>query len=217
MILSGLLRVASTRSRVPLATDGPRFVSLAAGTSATWSKVLLQTTTSSPSLVPSPQQQQVRTRHSNTQIKRLLKNPKRDRLDREQGIERIKSMPPEIVYQPIWEPKMLRNGWSPLPPADVEVPSYPFSVKRTGNKPQNAVGFLPVYSKMRKDGTKAYTRIKKVGGDRDRFVQELRAVLEIPTPKNPKEDKIRIRTGGTIEVDGNFSKDVRLWLAGLGF
>lgn len=69
----------------------------------------------------------------------------------------------------------------------------------------------------RKDGTKAVTRIKKVTGDRQDFLRELRVVLQLPNPKNPKEDPVRIRTGGTIEVSGNHVRIVRQWLAGLGF
>lgn len=68
-----------------------------------------------------------------------------------------------------------------------------------------------------KDGTKATTRIKKIHGDTSVFVKELRAVLEIPQPKNPRDDKIQIRAGGTIEVDGNYVRDVKEWLTGLGF
>ena len=69
----------------------------------------------------------------------------------------------------------------------------------------------------RKDGTKTVTRIKKVTGDRDDFLRELRVVLQLPNPKNAKEDPVRIRTGGTIEVSGNHARTVRMWLAGLGF
>ena len=61
------------------------------------------------------------------------------------------------------------------------------------------------------------TRIKKVSGDRELFLNELRAALQIPVPKNPREDNIRIRTGGTIEVKGNRVMEVKTWLAGLGF
>jgi hypothetical protein len=56
-----------------------------------------------------------------------------------------------------------------------------------------------------------------VTGDRDDFLRELRVVLQLPNPKNPKEDPVRIRTGGTIEVSGNHVRTVRQWLAGLGF
>lgn len=69
----------------------------------------------------------------------------------------------------------------------------------------------------RKDGTKATTRIRKVGGDMNLFLKELRACLEIPEPKNPRDDKIRVRVGGTIEVDGNYVRDIKTWLTGLGF
>ena len=68
-----------------------------------------------------------------------------------------------------------------------------------------------------KDGTLTVTRIKKVSGDQDAFIQELRATLEIPIPNNPVDDVIRVRTGGTIEVKGNHVRPVRTWLAGLGF
>ena len=73
------------------------------------------------------------------------------------------------------------------------------------------------FLKYSKDGTKVTTRIKKIGGDREAFLRELRSVLELPKPKNPREDPIRVRVGGTVEVDGNRSREVREWLAGLGF
>lgn len=60
------------------------------------------------------------------------------------------------------------------------------------------------------------TRIKKVSGDRDTFLSELRAVLQMPESKNPKDDPIRIRTGGTIEIKGNRVREVKYWLASLG-
>ncbi|MGK3737378.1 MAG: translation initiation factor 1 (eIF-1/SUI1) [Bacillariaceae sp.] len=70
----------------------------------------------------------------------------------------------------------------------------------------------------RKDGAKITTRIKKVSGDRDVFLNELRATLQIPLPKNTKDiENIRIRTGGTIEVKGNRVQEVKKWLASLGF
>jgi len=71
----------------------------------------------------------------------------------------------------------------------------------------------------RNDGTKAVTRIKKVVGDRDLFLQELRAVLNLPAPASGKAqfDPIRIRVGGTIEVQGHRVREVKDWLAGLGF
>lgn len=72
-------------------------------------------------------------------------------------------------------------------------------------------------SHYRKDGARVTTRIKKVSGDRDVFLNELRAVLQIPIPKNPRDDTIRIRTGGTIEIKGNRVQEVKTWLAGLGF
>lgn len=67
----------------------------------------------------------------------------------------------------------------------------------------------------RRDGARTTTRIKKVSGDQAAFLSELRAALQIP--KVGKDDSIRIRTGGTIEIKGNRVQEVKQWLAGLGF
>lgn len=69
----------------------------------------------------------------------------------------------------------------------------------------------------RKDGTKATTLVKRLAGNRDVFVAELRAVLAMPEPKNSNDDSIRYRAGGTIEIEGNRVREVKQWLAGLGF
>ena len=45
----------------------------------------------------------------------------------------------------------------------------------------------------------------------------MRSVLKIPVPKNARDDVIRVRAGGAIEVDGNKVIDVKKWLGGLGF
>ena len=71
-------------------------------------------------------------------------------------------------------------------------------------------------SPCRKDGARTTTRIKKVSGDQEAFLNELRAALQIPLPLK-KDEHIRIRTGGTIEVKGNRVREVKEWLAGLGF
>lgn len=63
-----------------------------------------------------------------------------------------------------------------------------------------------------KDGTKVTTRIKKVSGNVDAFLLELRANL----PDIQSSD-IQHRVGGTIEVKGNYVRPVKLWLASLGF
>ena len=62
---------------------------------------------------------------------------------------------PEPKFAPVIEsPKFLPNGWCPLPTDAASAggsltSKYPFRVSRTGNKPQNSVGFLPVYSEYR--------------------------------------------------------------------
>ena len=69
------------------------------------------------------------------------------------------------------------------------------------------------------DGSRATTRVKKVTGDRDLFIQELRSVCNLPAPKNgdPRLDPIRLRVGGTIEVKGKRVREITNWLASLGF
>jgi hypothetical protein len=54
-----------------------------------------------------------------------------------------------------------------------------------------------------------------VSGDREVFMKELKAVLNIP-PEDKKS--ITLRSSGTkFEVNGNRVYEVRGWLAGLGF
>ena len=47
------------------------------------------------------------------------------------------------------------------------------------------MGFLPVYSSVRLGGTKHTTIVKKITGDKDAFLNELRAVLNI----SPDDDR----------------------------
>eukprot|EP00531_Pseudo-nitzschia_arenysensis_P008325 CAMPEP_0116127458 /NCGR_PEP_ID=MMETSP0329-20121206/6850_1 /TAXON_ID=697910 /ORGANISM="Pseudo-nitzschia arenysensis, Strain B593" /LENGTH=231 /DNA_ID=CAMNT_0003621557 /DNA_START=26 /DNA_END=721 /DNA_ORIENTATION=- len=173
---------------------------------------------------PQPNSTTIRSKHSSTQIKRLFKqNPAKRRIALKQEQPVDEGVIPESTMQPLGTPpKFLSNGWSaPLTGSGDEAATatenYPFQVARTKNKPNNALGFLPVYSEHRKDGARVTTRIKKVSGDKDIFLNELRAVLQIPIPKNPRDDTIRIRTGGTIEIKGNRVQEVKTWLAGLGF
>lgn len=154
---------------------------------------------------------------------------------------------PKRAYPAIHKPTFLQNGWSAPPGPEIALPSYPFHVRRTGNKPFGAPGFLPVYTDVRIHGTKHTTVVRNVSGDMSVFLKELMAVLKMPRPKKildtnkdaggtgsyrnnatrhgggeagrgvNREYPIRIRAGGTVEVNGNWTKEVRGWLAGLGF
>lgn len=96
------------------------------------------------------QQPGLRSKHSSTQVKRLFKrNPARRRIDTRLGKEIEIEAPPPLQFKPIFEPKILPNGWCAPPGDDIEIPKYPFQVSRTKNKPNDAVGFLPVYSEYR--------------------------------------------------------------------
>jgi hypothetical protein len=108
----------------------------------------------SGSIIPSSQSQlqqkpQARCKHSERQIKRFQNHPARIRVEKRTGIDRTPPPMGPPNYQAIWEPSFLPNGWSAPPPATLPVPTYPFQVTRTKNKPHDAIGFLPVYADVR--------------------------------------------------------------------
>jgi hypothetical protein len=165
----------------------------------------------------------IRCKHSKTQIKRIFKqNPAFLRVASRKNFlpKSLTSQPPPVTIEPFFAPTILPNGWSAPPHQSQELilqqrDGLPFLVRRTGNKPNNAIGFLPVYSSIRLGGTKQTTVIKKVKGDQGLFLNELRAVLEIGAED---ADSIRVRgSGASIEVNGNRVREVKTWLAGLGF
>jgi hypothetical protein len=110
----------------------------------------------------------IRHKHSSRQIKRLFKNnPAKRRVDNktrnsiilQEGREEEKEEKEHSTNIPLAQfapvllnvPTTLPNGWNPPPSEDIRktLPEYPFRVSRTRNKPNNAVGFLPVYSEFR--------------------------------------------------------------------
>jgi hypothetical protein len=121
---------------------------------------LLATGTTYPTTIhPATSSYNITTRykHSSRQIKRLFKNnPVRRRIDqknRDGAVENDINIPPAQFAPVLLDnlPKILPNGWNPPPSEDIQktLPIYPFQVSRTKNKPNNAVGFLPVYSEFR--------------------------------------------------------------------
>lgn len=165
-------------------------------------------------------QQQIRHRHSSRQVKRLFKNhPARRRVAHRMG--HVPPPPPtsERKFPAVFEPDViLSNGWS-KPPSEGDgfvMPDYPFRVERTKGKPNGAPGFLPVYSDCRVAGTKHLTVVRKVSGNQKVFINELRAVLGLPG-EGGGDDPINVTTGGTIEIKGQWNRQVKSWLAGLGF
>jgi hypothetical protein len=202
------------------------------------------TSLSSSNFIINSSNSNIRSKHSATQVKRLFKNnPARLRILKKQdgdfpAITESSSPIPDRVYPQIFQPTFLSNGWSAPPPPEVQVPNYPFQISRTAGKPNNAIGFLPVYRDVRVHGTKRTTIIRNVTGDIPAFLSELRVVLNLPMGKKGiltsasskgkhgggeagrgvnAENPIRIRTGGTIEVNGDRAREVKRWLAGLGF
>jgi len=164
----------------------------------------------------------IRSKHSKRQIKRLFqKHPARLRVAARNDTLPKFDPPLDSKYEPFFTPTMiLTNGWSKPPSCDnLEVvekrDELPFGIKRTGNKPNDAVGFLPVYSKFGLGGSKQTTIIRKITGDKEIFVEELKAALSI-SPDDHRS--ILWRASGTkIELHGNRTREVKAWLAGLGF
>lgn len=160
-----------------------------------------------------------RFKHSRTQLKRLFKNnPAFIRAVSRNQVSSKYSAPLCGQITPFFKPNFIPNGWSE-PPSDkftlLKRDHIPFVVRRTGNKPNGGVGFIPVYSSIRLGGTKHTTIIKRVTGDRETFLDELRRVLGIPVDD---DNAIRSRaSGSTIEVNGNRVREVKTWLASLGF
>jgi hypothetical protein len=92
----------------------------------------------------------IREKHSSTQIKRLFKrNPARFRVAKREGWIPESQEIPAPKFTPVIDPVILPNGWSAPAGPEVTLPTYPFRVLRTKNKPHDAVGFLPVYSEFR--------------------------------------------------------------------
>ncbi len=117
---------------------------------------LITTNTFHQSNLHRPHIQPVRSKHSNRQVKRLFKqHPGFHRISERNDTapKKYVTPPPTLKYEPIFDPiVVLHNGWS-QPPDDEDILKkrdlIPFGVKRTGNKPNGAVGFLPVYSNFK--------------------------------------------------------------------
>lgn len=136
-----LSRYAPQRSRLLLGVSSP---------SATHLPTTIQAAQTANSQSLQGQQQQNRWKHSERQVKRFFrKHPATIRVEKRMGIDRTPEpmAPPE--FEAVFEPHFLPNGWSAPPGPEVAIPEYPFQVKRTKNKPHEAVGFLPVYSEFR--------------------------------------------------------------------
>jgi hypothetical protein len=207
---------------------------------------------------PRPQQdqnqQQRRHKHSARQANRLfnqhpgrLRVLERERLDRlglpwsagsELPLEGSDYYEKTPTYPAVFEPTFLRNSW--CAPAYVVEPekfpgnappsTYSFNIKRTKNKVNGAVGFLPVYTDYKHGKSQVTTLIRKLDVDSEgleTFVEELKIHLakwhkermehEGRILKKSALPEIRIRSGHQVEIKGNYATQVRYWLASLGF
>ena len=111
------------------------------------------------------------------------------------------SIPP-LKYEPSYVPPTVSfNGWSPAPESPIM--DLPFNVSRTSKGLQ-----LPVYRDIKNGGTNVLTILRRYTGD----IQELSSELS----KVCKGKEIKVRPG-RMEVKGDYSKDIKQWLVGLGF
>jgi hypothetical protein len=172
-----------------------------------------------------------RSKHSKTQIKRKFQHPASLRVAarNETYPGQGHAAPPTPSSDlPHFVPRLvLPNGWSEPPTEEncESVAKYEeivrkrdalgFKIGRTKNKPRGAVGFLPVYSNFRIGGTKKTTIIRKIKGDKERFLQELKAELSI-SPDDTTSIIWR-GSGTSLEVNGNRNLEIKQFLARLGF
>ncbi len=97
------------------------------------------------------------------------------------------------------------------PPPPRVLPSSPPPRPSPPQIARTAVGKqLPVYTEWRHGRSKVYTLIKKVDGDVYALARELAAALNGAAVVTPDADR------RMVVVDGDFSREVRRWLHGIG-
>ncbi|KAI9917118.1 hypothetical protein PsorP6_012700 [Peronosclerospora sorghi] len=137
---------------------------------------------------------------SNRQIRRKTRHPANLRALERQPPKEI--IVPPLKYTPTYVPeKVSFNGWSSAP--ETPLPGLPFHVKRT------AVGLqLPVYRDYRNGRTRVLTILRRYKGNEQELRDELSKVC------GGKQVSVR---PGRLEVVGDYVKEIRTWLVGLGF
>jgi large subunit ribosomal protein L49 len=125
-------------------------------------------------------------------------------LKRMRGHPRLWPQEPEIeLASPVIPTKpvaVLPSGWASPRGADVSVP---FSVARTAIGQQ-----VPVYTDYKNGRSRKLTVIRRVSGNVDALVEELRRVT------GGAEVTARL---GRVEIEGDRAKEVKTWLMAIGF
>ena len=98
--------------------------------------------------------------------------------------------------------RTLPSGWAPPLPAAATA-GLPFHVARTSLGRQ-----VPVYSDYRNGRSRKLTLVRKVTGDAERLVEELRRLTGGASV---------VARPGRIEIEGDRCREVRAWLMSLGF
>jgi len=151
------------------------------------------------------------------------------KVEKEQG-------PPELKFPQVFEPIFISNGWSKPPSRDpdnkdfINLSIYDFryvrklSLDLIWNLFSTTLLMIANFSRpllyvlQRIGRTKVTTIIRKTSGDINELVRELKVYLQISNKEEtPKIPEIKIGTGGNVVVNGNYAREIRRWLAGLGF
>ncbi|KAK1737100.1 hypothetical protein QTG54_011967 [Skeletonema marinoi] len=188
-------------------------------------------TSSSNNIVnnPTPQTTSIRSKHSATQVKRLFKNNPA-RLQTRGGAptaDKSSSSTPERVYPEIFQPTFLSNGWSAPPPPEVEIQSiHSVSLGRQGSQimqwvfyPSTEMSGCTVQSGRHSFGVFRVTSRVSFGITRWHF--DIRVDGEAWWGRSwegsecAESDSYPYRWA--IEVNGDRAKEIKKWLAGLGF
>lgn len=110
-------------------------------------------------------------------------------------------LPPPAPLFPVSPVQPAPSGF--LPPTGKVPPGITFSVSRTPS-----LG-IPVYTDFKNGRSRVITIVRKINGDAGALRDELSRVLG-------EDARVDLRVG-RVEVDGNRVKEVKTWLAGLGF
>jgi large subunit ribosomal protein L49 len=125
-------------------------------------------------------------------------------LKRVKGHPRLWPNTPELIIPaptiPTKPVSVLPSGWASPRGADI---SIPFSVTRTSIGQQ-----VPVYTDYKNGRSRMITIIRKVTGNVDALVEELRRIT------GGAEVTARL---GRVEIEGDRAKEVKTWLMSIGF
>ncbi|GMI56970.1 hypothetical protein ScalyP_jg9944 [Parmales sp. scaly parma] len=210
----------------------------------------INTPTCTPTFTPKNLTLTTRSVHSNRQKKKIFRyqyyEKKRQGLLPSQNqipLEEILDSTP-LLFPSVFSPTFLRNGWSAPPPSTFTLPSYPFEVRRTGNKkvgsrsPPITESIKALQQHIENTEEPASEVVEPLPADPVGFLPvyvryrnnhsnvstEVRRIFgdvdvlatELVKLCHPNSVVVT-KNGGNIVVKGNHTKRIRTFLAELGF